>query len=299
MVLTFKNWCQNEAIAFKGSTASNRVRDVFTGDILSLKEFIAQNFKNQDLVLLGSGDQGFAFDWIKPKPLSEEFTKTGFISADSTNDVEKVIKLTSSLKEAEIIKSYVRKFKGKPVPGLARYFWIKEIHLPKNRQWSAIFGPPKGYERERNLEASVHTQIAKIMQHAKVDKIWLICLEKLRLLNEKETKIWDFLTIYDWSLMSNKNKFNRETCYELWEWLVGPTWETNFQKGILKISEENKKYYKDNFLHYEVTKNELFRWIKRYFTLFENEKKYGFSTWDLHANNLGFRGNELVVFDCL
>lgn len=317
MILKFQNWClTEESISFRGTTATNVVRDIFTGDILKLKEFMQKNLTEQDLIFLGAGEQGFTFYWRYPKPLTEEFKSKGFLGKENERK-DKVIKITSNLNEVEIVKSYIRRFKGEDIPGLASYFWIKEIYLPKDKTWSSIFGPPEKevflkYTPEDNPDIPSRTKSTKdsisvsaenpntrkILSQMRIDKIWIICLEKLRMLTEKEEDIWKFISVYDYPIMSNKEEFDKWTIINFYNWIMTSEAQTNF-KEIIEMIPDDKIYWKSVFEKNKISSTDLVQWFERYFKLYENSEAYEFSTDDLHTRNLGFRKNELVVFDCM
>lgn len=319
MILSFKDYCiQEEVIIFKDKDRTPAVRDIFTGDILKLKEFLQTYLKDKNLVSIGSGNQGYAFKWKNPKPLTDEFMEKDFLGENNLNK-PKVIKITPSEHEASVAMEYIKKFKGKEIPGLATYFWIKEVYLPKDKQWSSVYGPPgkevflryprAGFttridepEEEVRQRFTTRTTTDKRMRNffsqTKKDKIWIICLEELKMLSEKQIAICKFISNYDWIIRDNRELWSKATVTDLWRWLVTDIYNTEF-KDIFTIGSKVKSSWKDLFLYHEISAAYLVEWFDKWLTLYEMSETWGFSTDDAHLDNLGMRGDELVVFDCM
>lgn len=326
MILRFQDWLiKEELIVFGDKAKSNVLSNVFTGDILKLKEFLQANLTDKDLVLIGSGEQGYAFKWKNSKPLTLEFTQNNFIGKD-VQEGEKVIKITTNKHEASVAKENIKKFKSKEIPGLATYYWIKEIDLPKDKWWSTIYGPPEeevflrypksGYTSRMNLpkeklagirfadfgKETKETLIRLLARMKKDRTLWIICLEELRMLSDKEKSLCKFLEQYSWLINENKETFDDKTVLELWEWLINKDSEA---RKILKttfgrwIKGKIKAKWRDMFLYHDIKGQEVVEWWHKWTRLEEMSQLWGYSIEDAHLDNLGMRGDELVHFDIM
>lgn len=120
----------------------NNVFRLFGGNVLDIRNFLQDLFPGQNLSYLGAGMMGLAFEpsGNSGLSLSSAHMQEGFTGKQP--DISNVvIKITTNLEEAKTIKKLIQDDGGKS-SNLAHYYWIKEINLPSEQQFSSTIRPP-------------------------------------------------------------------------------------------------------------------------------------------------------------
>lgn len=340
-ILKYFDWISEELVTGKENKPFNIDEltfnvfvTVFNGDKLKLKEFIQSKFPLKNLKFIAGGGYGLAFEWDN-----------------------KVIKFSTDENEANGVKKMLELGK---IPGFAKYFWIKEIELPKS-MWKKNYhsqkdqllkeleiirqnkSNEKNQDKIENLEQEEKEKIKKYKelqstglpkknewgdehsQQPKMKKCFIICLEKLKMLDEKDKEIAHFI----FQLMANppeaKQKYlipvsdNRFKLESLIKWIKSDEEEyretefvekglhdvcifSTFHKGLTKksyFSDDEKTVAKYKKLWTEISNEHFIDFATKMINIYKKGNELGIPTSDIHENNLGYSGNELVTFDCM
>lgn len=301
---------------------------VFNSDTLAVKEFIQKNIGRKNLRFLGGGGIGLAFmgeDGRVIKFTADESEKKG---------VERLIELAPN---DEIL------------PGFAKYFWIKEVDLPEGNKskspniWldektqqhdknkigefreiegilrSKDLDPKRRFELEQRLKRlKKHDQdfTDRRKQNPKKTKAYIICLEKLRLLNKIESEIVHNIFLFmgvNYLIPGDIDNYRKLN--EFFNWLQSDNevfTESKFIKGgfdKINIVSRRPGLTKSNFYgtnedykrmwREEITKSYFSKFSSKVLELYSRAKILGIPSKDIHEGNVGFRGDELVAFDCM
>jgi len=283
----------------------NIFAELFNSDPLKLKEFIQYNFNLNNLKFIAGGAIGLAFLWE-----------------------DKVIKFTTDLAEKNGVEKIISLSKGKYLPGFAKYFWIKEIELPNNLWKKQYKNTDKEKVRSQRITKHItgnkqtqlsDEEILNRKSETKTKTAYIICMEKLKMLDDVDTEIAHFIflmTKHKYLIPEKNNDFKLKSLLE-WiksdddvytekEWLknVGnntPILST-FNKGLTKAAffstdETSIKKYKN--LWNNISEKYFIEFSTKMLDLYKNGNKLGIHTSDIHENNIGYRGDELVAFDCM
>lgn len=280
----------------------NFFASIFNSDPLKLREFIQGNLHLQNLKFLAGGGIGLAFEW-KDKIL--KFT---------TDNSEKIgVEKMMALAPDE-----------KLLPGFAKYYWIKEIDLPRDKWKKTTFELTvkelDNLKKKRRGESSDSLTGDQIETRKKMDRIkkaYIICLEKLRMLDQDE----DLISMIICNLMSKNRKKvrfldpekdNTEKLKSIWKWIQSDQVEfkdPEFVKlGMDKMqiwSNDylglNKSAFGDDFIKSwsEIGLEKFLDISKKILKIYYTGEKLGIPTGDMKGDNMGWRGDELVAFDCM
>ena len=280
------------------SDEANILEEVFGTNFYKIKEFLQKSLPGQNLKMLGAGTKGQTFKWVGNYTLPNEFYKKGFVGNTNYN-TGLAIKITPYEAEMEAAEQILKKSAGSFLPGFVKIYWIKELELPKEFQWSQRLGAPEwgdfeNYEdwllrnpdmkgdknsyRKWRTEGIKKEDIPK-GENEKLAKVWLICQELLTLPTIREKYILEEI-----SMISRKKI----------EPLIQSDEESQkILKSIFKseVSEIDLPKSKVSYKEFEV----LFWQFHR---ILLSAKKYGIPSHDFDASNFGYRDGELVAFDC-
>lgn len=300
----------------------------FNSDTLAVKEFIQREVGKKNLKFLGGGCIGLAF----------------------LGDDGKVIKLTADKKEKKGVDRMIELTPGNEIlPGFAKYYWIKEVDLPtavksinhdlpgsvniadagKIKQMREIqrrlkaknIDPKRKYELEQRLKRlgdleSDQEFIDRRRSNPKINKVYLICLENLRLPTDIESALVSIITTFfriKYFFADDKDNFRKLS--EFFDWLHNDE-EVYQEKDFV-----NRQFYKEKIVSNvpgltkklfwgtgneykeiwmtKITKDYFMEFSQKVLNLYSIGKKYRIPTSDIHSGNVGFRGDELVAFDCM
>lgn len=306
----------------------NRFVKIFNSDTLAVKQFIQKQSGEKNLRYLGGGGIGLAF----------------------LTDEGKVLKFTADEYEKKGVERMLELAPGDEIlPGFAKYYWIKGVDLPvsdwskssyrfsfkttheqdvnrieqlrqiQGRLKSKDLDPARRYELEQRLQ-----RLKKLNQefvdrrklNKKVDKVYIICLENLKLLNKIESEIVHNIFLFmSEGYLNPGDEDNRRKLSEFYDWLQNdqeiytePTFiNGGFDKksivsrrpGLTKsnffgTNDDYKKLWRD-----EISKSYFLEFISKVLTVYARAKLLEIPSRDIHEGNLGFRGDELVAFDCM
>lgn len=232
----------------------NKVFRLFGGNVLDIRNFLQDLFPGQNLSYLGAGMMGLAFEPMGNSglSLSSAHMQEGFTGKQP--DISNVvIKITTNLKEATTIKKLIQDDGGKS-SNLAHYYWIKEINLPSEQQFSSTIGPPaksgmtkrdrwelaqknqtKEYwdtpddqrddfklsdEQRKKAEQKLHGYIDQKKERGEVKwtKIYVICLERLISLTQVEKDYFQFAFMYfKWAQFDHPPREKESDEYEIYK----------------------------------------------------------------------------------
>jgi len=335
-----------------GLDSQNRVWRAFGGDVTSLKGFLQDLLPNQNLRFLGVGWFGLAFE---PRngglKLPDSFTEQGFVGQPSPENQRVVIKVTTNPKEAKTIRSLIEE-KGGKSPNLCRYYWIKEVELPSDQQFSKFLGPPsksgmtKDQRQEEILKKNTDafwqtpeelrdkfqlspnqraeavkkmdkfTQLNKKQGEGKLEKLYLVCLERVDKLDRKQTDHLEAaFNYFYWANFEhgkeNVKGYRRFKPISVLRNNYVPSPDSFLKSGKDKrpniMSEwwmrrlkENSKRTRNteqikNFPDYEEFKEVFLQLLDAIEEVYGG--KFKPKQLDLHPGNVGYRENNLVFFD--
>jgi len=310
----------------------NFFKDIFNNEPLKLKFFLQENMPNQNFKYLGAGGFGLSFEWIKSKPLPNSFFNDNFFGKNIESG-SKVLKFTANKSEAEGTKKMIKLSDGgqNKIPGFANYFWIKQVNIPEKNWWSVELGPQRpdqitknplvgrggkemksrkgDYMKDRGLE---DLSGKEIKSGGKTKMGWIICLEKLRMLTERETILCESSKLFLTDPSSEKLKtgfldfknHDIDKIKTLYDWYLSDDndviefWKKkNFT--IPEYHRENMSYWKELFKKTKPNFEEFNNFCISVSKIFSNGLRYDIPLGDIKSDNMGFRGGELVAFDCM
>jgi hypothetical protein len=289
----------------------NMFTKIFNSDPLKLKEFLQDKLRNlniENLKFISGGAIGLAFEWK-----------------------DKVIKVTTDDSEKEGVQKMLSLTSGdKVIPGFAKYYWIEEIDLPES-SWKKDDRTFTDEQEEKlkkqrlNKKGVLLTpeEIESRKSISKITKAYVICLDKIRVLDEDEKEIAFALFMLfrcgylkagesDDKLKDKMNKFyqwvlSNEDYYQEDEYI-----KNGFDKkfifsginpGISKITlfgtKQNESKFKPKWINFGEYKFTEFS--NQLIVIHKTGSSLGIPTSDLHQDNLGYRvdSKELVAFDCM
>lgn len=197
---------------------------------------------------------------------------------------DKVLKITSDASE----KISVEKMLNKNLPGFAEYYWIKEVDLPKNSP-------------------------------GKTTKAYIICLDKLKVLddNEKEIAATIYMLFRSGYLNDEESeKQLNDKLYKIYNWIISDEevyggndydrekyYVSEKEKGITKKALFGQDGNNSNLITIwkEFGEDRFKEFTNQYIKIRKTAKVNRIPTDDLHQDNLGYKGNTkvLVAFDCM
>jgi len=306
----------------------NKIVNLFSGDFLQLKQFVQSIFPNQNLKFLGAGAMGMAFSSKGDLKLPQNFIDKDFYGSIPPENTPVVLKLTTNMGEVEKIKKIIQDYGGQ-VPGVASYYWIKELVIPQNRQWSTTLGAPNtkkpGQTKEMRIEdfkklyldsdwfkkehpGLTDEQLKKVVDRmfdnfikkkrkedkVKHEKAFLICLDKIQPL-PKELQDATALAFEYYYWTQSEPQAKRRGPRKLKPISVIDsiyTKEPVMKKYYDKRIFEDPKKPKPSFENF---RNAFYRIMKLMTTLKRAPFKLG--DYDMHSGNIGLKGDDLVFFD--
>ena len=287
----------------------NMFTKIFNSDPLKLKEFLQDKLRNlniRDLKFISGGAIGLAFEWR-----------------------DKVIKITTDDSEKKGVEKMLSLTPGnKVLPGFAKYYWIKEIDLPKT-SWTkddrTFTDEQEEKLKKQRISGSIlltPEEIESRKSISKIKKAYVICLEKIRVLDEDEKEIAFaiFMLFRCGYLKDDEEESNLEKLNKFYQWVISYDQiyqedeyiKNGFDKkiifsgvkpGITKVTlfgtKMNESKYKPKWIIFGEDK--FLRFSKQLITIRKTGSSLGIPTSDIHENNLGYRGDpeELVAFDCM
>jgi len=320
---------QNNEPAYDPINQENRIVNTFTGDILKLKEVVQKLFPNQNLKYVGAGAMGIAFEPKGDLILPSDFTSSGFEGNIPPKDTKVIIKITTNQQEIKKIRNLINNYKGQ-TPGAVNYYWMKEVDLPSDRQWSTTIGAPRmnklGHTKQERIEdfkqmfnqewfrnqypnesqEQIDKRIDSLYQNfielkkkkdeVKSEKMYVICLDKVEPLSqEQKDAVMLGFEYYFWLQFSDKR--NKGQGYKP-EGVMKSIYlkEPKLQEFYIKKKEFNDtdksiKYFPD-FENFKITTINLINAISEVWKGPDRPRDY-----DLHSGNIGIKNGNLVFFD--
>jgi len=305
----FENFINEELVTGlkTNSEDSNIFLNIFNSDPLKLREFIQSQLNLQNLKFIAGGAIGLAFLWKN-----------------------KVLKFTTDLNEKRGVEKMIELSNGDvKIPGFAKYYWIKEVSIPETNIKKFISSGEEKIKKKREFSKSGKSidddfmltpeEEQKRKSSDKIKKAYIICMEKIDILEESDKDIAHFiflLTKHKYLIPETDNKYKLKN---LIIWLKSDEEEYNeedflekelnkvsifstFNKGLTKKSifsddvETRLKYEK---MWNEISTQYFIDFSIRMLNIYKSGNKIGIPTSDIHENNLGYRDGELVAFDCM
>lgn len=223
------------------------------------------------------------------------------------------------------------------IPGFAKYYWIKEVNLPEGSWKKTTLGTPIDLEskisNQRKLSKSGERasllspeEIELRKSDRKTKTAFVICLEKIRTLNKIDSEIAHFIYLLIKPPPGSKqmnyigpNIKNDNRLKSLIKWIKSDEEEykepdylkmgldkisifSSFTKGLTKKAifsddEETRMKYKE--IWDKVSESYFIDFANKMISIYEQGIKLGIPTSDIHEGNIGWRGDELVAFDCM
>ena len=299
----------------------NQFAGTFGNNILSMREFIQKIFPNSNLKFIGAGAFGFAMSPIGNLNLPSNFTQNNFFGILQPEGAEVVLKFTTNHLEADKIKELIRTQNGIH-QGIVNYYWIKEVELPENLSFSSVLGTlsneplsrqqkkelflkmrspdywatPENQRKDFNLNPKdrkkYERQFKNFIEHmkkkgqSKRDKVYIICLDKVNKLTQKEKNNIQFCFSYLW----NSNFYDKNIPVIKSIYLK----DDRLKKYWLEKLREKRKNYEDipDFVTFKETLTKLVSAI-------ENIGPDKYKKLDLHDGNIGkkAKNEEFIFFD--
>jgi len=205
---------------------------------------------------------------------------------------------------------------GPPRPGQQMKFPTDKVGGKLNKEGEIELTPGKEVRSRHGdfLEDQDEENIKRFIDmkrkdnSVKSEKAYLVCLEKLtRLLNEKEKQISDVIRMYIFNQATNKSGFDK-----------GPIDIDNIDKDklesiykfVMESDEEIIPEYgekeigigmgmKESFRKAGITFGEFSEFVGKICEVYKSGLKLEIPVNDIHKDNMGYRGDELVAFDCM
>jgi hypothetical protein len=294
---------------------NNVFKTFFNSSSLELKEFLQSKMPNQNLKFLGAGSVGLAFEWYKSPQLPKSFFSSEYelkFIGQETDYQGKVIKFTADVNEFDATLEIMKKTNnGKnPLDSFVNFFWIKEVQLDKRYQKKV--GSLWREEDQRlqdllsnrriksKLEPNRKNDLPEIDLETRKSKevtqsVFIICLEKLEMLNDTQKVMAEFFTIFrDFIDVFKPSKESIEVVYN---WIMYNDNETMdfLGDGSRGASLRLKKKFREA----NITFQQFEYFLKSMCKIFVDGQKNDIPVTDIHPGNLGFRGDNLVAFDCM
>ena len=236
------------------SNDSNIFFNLFNSDPLKLREFIQSELNLQNLKFIAGGSIGLAFSWK-----------------------DKVLKFTTDWGEKRGVEKMIELSGDSKLPGFAKYFWIKEVSLPEKNFKKFVFNTTAEEElkikKQRELKSKKQLEtdfilttdeIMKRKSYDKIRKAYIICMEKIKVLDERDKEIAHFiflLTKHKYLIPEDNNTYKLRS---LIDWIKSKEEEyreedflnrefdkvsifSTFNKGLTK-----KSMFSDNFENLQV-----------------------------------------------
>jgi len=281
----------------------NHLKKIFRNNSLSLREFMGSFISSQNLELIGAGISGLAFEWKPPYNLPENFYQKGFYGERFSGP--SILKISPYEKEAESVKSIMEINKGKKIEGFVKYYWVKELVIPKELQLSKILmGFSKNDKKKMISDIPLFKKTIdnyrEMEESTKFKKFYIICMEKVNLLSQEEKNLanfWRRINGIDKGFFDKLVKDNSESRLEtIWDIIKGN--KVNFLKSMFTRNEYTIiELYKKFISNSTLSKSQFMDFSKQVLNIYKNGKEMNIEIDDLHGNNLGWSGSNLVAFD--
>jgi len=295
--------------------SSNIFSSVFNDDQLALREFIQSRLGLKNLKFIGNGAIGLAFTWE-----------------------DKVIKFTTDINEKKGVEKLIGLSTGsKKLPGFAKYYWIKEVSLPLSNIRKLDWREPgieekikkKRVEGKKLSDDTTLTpeEIQKRVLYEKVKMAYIICMEKLTGLSEKDQEIARLiLGLISVSQHPQKQNYlipgkdNKQKLKKLIDWLksdeevykeedfinggfdkipIFGNFDDNNNKGLTRKAFLGSWIPNRHRIWYDMPRDYFMQFSTKIINIYKYGNRYGISTSDIHVGNLGYSDGELVAFDCM
>lgn len=289
----------------------NMFTKIFNSDPLKLKEFLQYELRNlniENLKFISGGAIGLAFEWK-----------------------DKVIKITTDVTEKKGVQKMLSLTPGdKVIPGFAKYYWIEEIDLPESA-WKKDDRTFTDEQEEKLKKQRLNKtgvlltpeEIEDRKSISKIKKAYVICLDKIRVLDEDEKEIafalfmlfrsgylkaeesedklkYKMSKFYQWAVSDEDNYSEDEYNNNGFDkWFIFSGIKPGITKETLFGTKQNEPIFKNKWINFGYKRfsnfsNQLIR-------IYKTGASLGIPISDLHEGNLGYRGDpqELVAFDCM
>lgn len=265
------------------SKSDNQLVKHFGGSEERISEFLATVFPNQNLQYLAAGGVGLTFKWLEDsESLPQEFYNFGLTGREYpiTN---KCIKITMSKTEAD----QTIKMVGKKIDGLCEYFWVKETEYNNDTFYLICMD----LLRMPEMIDKMIIHLIFILSFANgptgyftksIDQKLKLLLSWLKSDQPEYTEAEFDETLKDKIMMLLQKGLKKVT-------LIGQFCGRNDEfEGMEKTVE---KTWKEMDEEYFLSKS------KEVLEVYDVATHYNLNINDIHENNMGYRGNELVAFD--
>jgi len=310
----------------------NNTIQLFNRDRLKFRDFIQSILPDVNLKFLGSGAIGVAFVPIGNYTLPADFTQNNFFGDISPKNTPVVFKFTANSTEAEKIKKLIEKPNN---PGLVNYYWIKEVDLPSESQYSSTYGPSKGLSKDERKtewikqvtdrywetpdsrrkdfkltpeeikagERKLKTTLLRKQKEkrTKFKKLYIICLDKINPIPPELKSILNFcFRYYYWIQFEHKKENvkgyrNYKPVSVISSNYLSDRAMRHFYYKVALPSDVHGLIIPPNIPTYE----EFVRWFPELLSALKKVYSVGKTkAFDLHDGNIGLNDNgDLVFFD--
>jgi len=308
----------------------NNTIQLFNRDRLNFRNFIQNILPNVNLKFLGGGAIGVAFVPIGNYTLPTDFTQNNFYGVIPQGNTPVVFKFTANSSEVEKIKNLIDKPNN---PGLVNYYWIKEVDLPSELQYSTTYGPSKDVLKDERRTQWIKQRLGRYWDTPEPQrKDFKLTPEEIKtgerklnkiLLRKQEEKRTKFKKLYIVCL----DKINRippklkqilNFCFRYYYWIQFEHKKENVKgyRNFKPISVIRSNYLNDRVMQYfyykivlrkdvenltmssnQPTYEEFVQWFPKLLLAIEKVYSVGKAkTFDLHDGNMGLDDNGNIVF---
>jgi hypothetical protein len=308
----------------------NNTIQLFNRDRLNFRNFIQNILPNVNLKFLGGGAIGVAFVPIGNYTLPTDFTQNNFYGVIPPENTPVVFKFTANSTEVEKIKNLIEKPNN---PGLVNYYWIKEVDLPSELQYSTTYGPSKDVPKDERRTQWIKQVTGRYWdtpepqrkdfkltpqeikagerkfdniilrkqkeKRTKFKKLYIVCLDKINRIPPELKPILNF-------------------CFRYYYWIQFEHKKENVKdyRNFKPISVIRSNYLNDRamqYFYYKIalrkdvenrtmssnlpTYEEFVQWFPKLLLAIEKVYSVGKAkTFDLHDGNMGLDDNGNIVF---
>jgi len=308
----------------------NNTIQLFNRDRLNFRNFIQNILPNVNLKFLGGGAIGVAFVPIGNYTLPTDFTQNNFYGVIPPKNTPVVFKFTANSTEVKKIKNLIEKPNN---PGLVNYYWIKEVDLPSELQYSTTYGPSKDLSKDERKtqwikqetnrywetpepqrkdfkltpkeikagERKLNNELLRKQKEkrTKFKKLYIVCLDKINRIPPELKPILNF-------------------CFRYYYWIQFEHKKENVKgyRNFKPISVIRSNYLNDRAMRYfyykivlrkdveygtmssnQPTYEEFVQWFPKLLSAIEKVYRVGKAkTFDLHDGNMGLDDNGNIVF---
>lgn len=308
----------------------NKTIKLFNRDRLNFRNFVQTILPNVNLKYLGGGAMGVAFVPIGNYTLPTDFTQNNFFGVIPPENTSVVFKFTANSTEVEKIKKLIEKPNN---PGLVNYYWIKEVDVPSELQYSTTYGPPNDTLKDERKtqwikqtlnrywetpepqrkdfkltpqeikvgEKKLNNLLRKKQKEniTKFKKLYIVCLDKINPIPKELKSILSFcFNYYYWIQFEHKKENvkgyrNYKPISVIRSNYLSDRWMRYFYFKIVLRREVENRTISSNLPTYE----EFVQWFPKLLSAIE--KVYNVDkakVLDLHSGNMGMDDNGDIVF---